>query len=324
MAVYTQIGAEAVSQLLAKYDAGELIAMKGIAEGVENSNYFIETTRARYILTLYEKRVDPKDLPFFFAMLDHLHHAGCKVPRFITDISGQWLQEIGGRPACLIEFLSGVSVTIPNAKQAYATGAALGSMHSALESFNELRPNSLGVNVFTQLAEKCGVDGLNSIQDGLAQIVFDECTYIKENWPHHLPISAIHADLFLDNVLMLGNNVSGLIDFYFACTDVRTYDLAVTHAAWSFSADGTIYNPKVGDAIIKGYESAYALDKVCRKALPILTRGACLRFLLTRCYDWINTPASAIVTRKDPIAFLRRLDFYRNNAIATFKLGATH
>jgi homoserine kinase type II len=318
MAVYTQIGAEAVSQLLARYDAGTLIAMKGIAEGVENSNYYLETTQSKYILTLYEKRVDPGDLPFFYALLDHLHIAGCKVPRFITDRDGIWLQEIGGRPACLIEFLSGVSVTTPKPAQAWATGAALGTMHVALENFKPVRPNSLGFNAYLPLAQKCGADALDSIQAGLAESVFTECAFVTENWPHHLPVSAIHADLFPDNVLILGNDVSGLIDFYFACTDVRAYDLAVTHAAWSFSDDGTRYNADIGAAIMAGYESACALTRACRDALPVLARAACLRFLLTRCYDWIHTPADAIVIRKDPTAFLRRLDFYRNNADTLF------
>ncbi len=324
MAVYTHISAEAVSKLLLQYDAGDLIAMKGIAEGVENSNYYIETTRSQFILTLYEKRVNPGDLPFYYALLNHLHIAGCKVPRFINDKSGAWLQEIGGRPACLIEFLSGVSVTTPSAAQAHATGAALGAMHKALESFTVQRPNSLGVGAYHPLAVKCGADSLNTIHPGLADYVFDECAFVDENWPHHLPVSAIHADLFPDNVLILDDNVSGLIDFYFACTDVRTYDLAVTHAAWSFSSDGSLFDQDIGLAIISGYKSRYMIDDACRAALPVLARAACLRFLLTRCYDWINTPAGALVTRKDPIAFLRRLDFYRNNADTLFNLGVTH
>ena len=141
----------------------------------------------------------------------------------------------------------------------------------------------------------------------------DECDYIEANWPSHLPTAAIHADLFPDNVLMLDDKVSGLIDFYFACTDIRAYDIAVTHAAWSFSNDGALYNADVGEALLAGYQSRYALDADTRAALPVLARAACLRFLLTRCYDWINTPATALVTQKDPLAFLRRLDFYQAN-----------
>ncbi|MFC4291751.1 homoserine kinase [Sphingorhabdus arenilitoris] len=310
MAVYTQVGAEEAAELLARYDVGDLVALKGIAEGVENSNYFVETTRSRYILTLYEKRVDPEDLPFFYALLGHLHAAGCKVPRFIDDRDGNWLQQLCGRPACLIEFLSGFSVSTPTAVQAQATGKALGDMHKALADFTMERPNSLGVAAFRPLAMRCGTDALDSISPGLSERIFAECDYVEAHWPVHLPVAAIHADLFPDNVLILDDRVSGLIDFYFACTDIRGYDLAVTHAAWSFSSDGADYHPEIGRALLSGYEQSHGSDRATRDAFPILARAACLRFLLTRCFDWINTPKSAIVTQKDPLAFLRRLDFY--------------
>jgi homoserine kinase type II len=174
------------------------------------------------------------------------------------------------------------------------------------------RPNSLGVESFRPLAQSCGMEVLNQISDGLAQRIEVECTFIEENWPSHLPRSAIHADLFPDNVLMLGNSVSGLIDFYFACSELRAYDLAITHAAWSFSADGGDYVEEVGKAIFAGYQSTFGIDDQTKESFLVLARAACLRFLLTRCYDWINTPKSAIVTRKDPLEFLHRLDFYVN------------
>jgi homoserine kinase type II len=318
MAVYTHVSAEMASELLAKYDAGTLVTLKGIAEGVENSNYFVETTKSRFILTLYEKRVDPDDLPFFFAMLDHLHVAGCKVPRFITDQDGVWLQEIGGRPGCLIEFLSGVSVSEPSPAQAFATGAALGDMHSALASFKLERANSLGLSALRPLAQSCGAGALEAISGGLAQRIQSECDYLEQNWPDHLPRAVIHADLFPDNVLMRGDEVSGLIDFYFACSDIRAYDLAITHTAWSFSSDGSQYIEPVGKALLAGYESTFGFDGQTRDYFPILARAASLRFLLTRCYDWINTPASAIVTRKEPSEFLNRLDFYASRADKLF------
>lgn len=314
MAVYTQLGPEQVSGLLARYDVGELIALKGIAEGVENSNFFVETTKSRFILTLYENRVDPADLPFFYALLKHLHEAGCKVPRFIADRDGQWLQQVAGRPACLIEFLQGVSVTQPTAAQARSTGAALGEMHAALADFTGVRPNSLGISAWRPLAERCTDVGLEGIQSGLAARVAMECDYLGQIWPRDLPVAAIHADLFPDNVLMLGSEVTGLIDFYFACTDMRGYDLAVTHSAWCFAAGGSGHDSNLSAGLLAGYSSAFPLDVPTRDAFPVLLRGACLRFLLTRCYDWINTPASALVTRKDPLAFLRRLDFYSDDA----------
>ncbi|MBL0925017.1 MAG: homoserine kinase [Sphingomonadaceae bacterium] len=314
MAVYTQLGPEQVSALLSRYDAGDLIALKGIAEGVENSNYFVETTKSRFILTLYENRVDPADLPFFYSLLKHLHDAGCKVPRFITDRNGKWLQEIAGRPACLIEFLQGVSVTQPTTAQAGSTGVALGEMHAALADFAGTRANSLGVAAWRPLAQRCTEAGLDGIQPGLGKRIQSECDFLERNWPVDLPQSAIHADLFPDNVLMLGDHVTGLIDFYFACTDARGYDLAVTHSAWCFSTDGQTFRQGVSHALLTGYVQTFPVDVPTRDALKVLLRGACLRFLLTRCYDWINTPASALVTRKDPLAFLRRLDFYSDDA----------
>lgn len=314
MAVYTQLGPEQVSALLNEYDAGELVALKGIAEGVENSNFFVETTKSRFILTLYENRVDPQDLPFFYALLKHLHEAGCKVPRFMSDRTGQWLQTVAGRPACLIEFLNGVSVTQPTAAQAQSTGAALAHMHNALADFGMQRPNSLGIDAWRPLAERCTVAGLESIADGLSARISAECDFVEAHWPRHLPAAAIHGDLFPDNVLMLGDKVTGLIDFYFACTDIRAFDVAVTHSAWCFSNDGASFDHAVSAAMLRGYTSVAALGSEERAALPILMRGACLRFLLTRCYDWINTPADALVTRKDPMAFLRRLDFYSDDA----------
>lgn len=314
MAVYTHISAEDVSALLLKYDVGTLIALKGIAEGVQNSNFFVETTKGRYFLTLYETSIDPNDLPFFHDMLGHLHRAGCRVPSFIDDRNGNWLQNVAGRPACLIEFLSGISLSEPNAEQSFAVGAALGEVHSALSTFDRNRPNILGVDSWLALAKKCDGDALEEILPGLSDRIVSECAFLSENWPRHLPQSVIHADLFPDNVLTLGNDISGLIDFYFACTDITAFDLAITHAAWSFSPNGKIYHPHIGSALCRGYLQSHGLSLEEMDAMPILLRGASMRFLLTRCYDWINTPANALVTRKDPLAFLARLDFYADNA----------
>jgi homoserine kinase type II len=181
--------------------------------------------------------------------------------------------------------------------------------HVALSDFDETNPNQLGVECWRDFAEKCGNDALNSISAGLADRILSECRFLNQYWPKQLQKSSIHADLFPDNVLLLGDKVSGLIDFYFACTDIPAYDLAVTHAAWSFSDDGSEYLPQIGIEIIRGYQDLLPLNEVT-EVFPILLRGASLRFLLTRCFDWINTPADALVTRKDPLAFLRRLDFY--------------
>lgn len=316
MAVYTQVSAEAASRLLARYDVGKLVAMKGIAEGVENSNYLVETDRSRFILTLYENRVDPVDLPYFHDLLAHLHSHGCLVPRFIEDREGQWLQDVANRKACLIEFLSGISVSDPDDVVARNVGIALGNMHAALATFQQSRPNPLGIAGWRPLFDKCDSAASENLMPALHSRIAEECDYLESRWPADLPQSAIHADLFPDNVLTLDGAVTGLIDFYFACSDARAYDLAVTHCAWSFSADGAHYRAEIGDAIVSGYQSVVALNADEKAALPLLARGACLRFLLTRLYDWINTPADALVSRKDPIAFLRRLDHYASKGLS--------
>jgi homoserine kinase type II len=320
MAVYTQVSAEQMAELLSRYDAGELLSAKGIAEGVENSNFLVETTERRFILTLYEKRVDVGDLPFFLSVLDHLAEAGNPVPRAVPDRTGQQIHEVAGRPACLIEFLSGVSVTHPTPAQSRAAGAALGRMHAALADFVGERPNSLGLAGWHALAARCGAD-LDRISPGLGSRVADELRHLDAHWPEGLATSVIHADLFPDNVLMRVERVTGIIDFYFACTEVRAWDVAVTHTAWCFDTDGSRFHADRAAALIAGYQDAFGLSDAERAAFPVLARGAALRFMLTRAWDWLNTPADALVTRKDPIAFLRRMDFYAD-APASVLLGA--
>ena len=309
MAVYTVVTAEALTELLTRYNVGTLVSAKGIAEGVENTNYMVDTTTGRFILTLYEKRVNEAELPFFLSLLDHLANHKLPVPRAIADRGGVQLQIVAGRPACLIEFLSGVSVSTPTAAQAHATGAALGAMHRAVADFSGQRANALGLAGWHALAARCG-DDLDTISPGLGARVAQELDWLDVHWPQGLVTSVIHADLFPDNALMRGDTVGGIIDFYFACTEVRAWDVAVTHAAWSFDNDGRRYNSAVGDALIAGYEADHGLTVEERAAFPALARGACLRFLLTRAWDWLNTPAGAVVTKKDPLAFLRRLEHY--------------
>ncbi|MBP6031010.1 MAG: homoserine kinase [Sphingobium sp.] len=325
MAVYTHVPAEEMAQFLTRYDTGALVSAKGIAEGVENSNYMLETRRAngaseRFILTLYEKRVDEADLPFFMDLLDYVGARGCKVPRFIADREGRKLQQLAGRPACLIEFLSGISVTEPTPAQCLSAGQALGAFHRAAEGFAAERRNTLDPAGWHDLAHKCGAH-LDDIAPGLAARVAQELAFLDAHWPNALERGVIHADLFPDNVLMSGDTVTGLIDFYFSCTDIRAYDLGITHGAWCFSADGATYHAARGAALVRGYTEAHGLSEAERTAFPILCRGAALRFLLTRAYDWINTPADAMVTRKDPLAYLKRLDLYAQASAADL-LGA--
>ncbi len=309
MAVYTHIGAEDMATILSEFDVGDLVSVKGIAEGVQNSNYLVDTTKARFILTVYETQVDVADLPFFLSLLDHLAEKGCPVPATIHDRTGSATAQWHGKTLALIEFLPGVSVSHPTPEKARAVGAALAQLHIASADFPLTRVNSLGLEGWLKLADRCG-DDLDLIQPGLKARVACECDYLSQNWPRHLPQSVVHADLFPDNVLMQGDAVGGLIGFYFSCTDIRAWDLAVTHAAWSFTADGSHFDAAVGDALVAGYDSLMPRSDEERAAFVILARGASLRFLLTRAWDWMNTPSDALVTRKDPIAFLRRLDHY--------------
>jgi len=309
MAVYTTVGAAELAAFLTRYDVGTAVSFKGIAEGVENSNYLLDTTHGRFLLTLYEKRVDAADLPWFFALTTHLADRGLPVPRPIPDRSGTVLQTLSRRPACLIEFLPGVSVTEATVSEAAAVGAALGRLHAAAAGFGSERPNALGPAGWQRLAAACAGQ-LDAVEPGLDALVADATARIVDDWPTTLDRAAIHADLFPDNVLLMDGGVSGLIDFYFACTDIRAYDLAVTHAGWCFSPDGHRFDAARAQALIAGYRGAHPLTAAEVAALPLLAQGAALRFLLTRAYDWLHTPANALVTRKDPLAFARRLRWY--------------
>ncbi len=317
MAVYTTLGAAELAALIGEYGVGTLVSAKGIAEGVSNSNWLIETTQDRFILTMYEQRVALEDLPFFLGLLDHLAAKGSPVPRTIHDRAGAAFRMVRGKAVALIEFLPGISVDVPRPAQARAVGEALAGLHLNSADFEGERPNTMALPAWRELFSGCGKDGLSSIDPALPDLVAEELDLLGTAWPSELPRSVIHADLFPDNVLLLGDRVSGLIDFYFACTDLAAYDLAVTHAAWSFARDGA-FRPEIAEALMQGYSSRRALSQEEHAALPILARGACMRFMATRCYDWLHTPADALVTRKDPLDFARRLAFYRGAGAEAF------
>lgn len=317
MAVYTHLAAEDLAALIAEYDVGELISAKGIAEGISNSNWLVETTSGRFILTLYERRIDLADLPFFLALLDHLSARGCPVPRTIHDRSGALSRQVAGKAAALIEFLPGVSVDRPTPAQAHAVGVALAGMHLASANFAGSRANTLGIADSLQTLETCG-DALAGIDPALPQAV-EIGRKLAADWPEDLPRAICHTDLFPDNVLMRGQAVTGIIDFYFACDEAVAYDLAVAHAAWSFDRSGERHDTAVGRALLEGYESVRPLEPRERASLPVLAQGACLRFVASRAEDWLDTPPDALVTRKDPMAFMRRLQFYAKAGDSAFQ-----
>lgn len=318
MAVYTHLGAEDLAALIAHYDVGELVSAKGIAEGVSNSNWLIETTSNRFILTMYERRIELSDLPFFLDLMDHLAAKGCPVPRTIHDREGASYRYVDDKAVALIEYLSGVSVDRPTAGQAYSVGRALAQNHLAVADFAQSRFNDMGLAQWSATVERCGRAQLAEIDPAMPEILESALGSFADNWPTDLPHGVVHCDLFPDNVLMLGDEVTGLIDFYFSASDSFAYDFAVTHAAWCFSKDGGSYRPEIAEALMAGYETIRQLSDRERASLPVLARGACVRFITSRAEDWITTPADALVTRKDPLDFVRRLQFYDEQGVSLF------
>lgn len=323
MAVYTHLGAEELAELIAAYDVGTLVSAKGIAEGVSNSNWLIETdgtgsAGSRFILTMYERRIDIADLPFFLDLLDHLAARGCPVPSTIHDREGASYRMIGGKAVALIEYLPGVSVDHPTAAQARSVGEALAQMHRAVADFPRQRPQALGLAAWRAAIERCGAQALAQIDPALPRFALAELDWLDAHWPRDLPFGVIHSDLFPDNVLMLDARVTGLIDFYFAANDFFAYDLAVTHAAWSFARGGAGFRPEIGAALIAGYTQLRPLSPAEQAALPVLARGACMRFIASRADDWLNTPPDALVERKDPMDFVRRARFYAEAGDSAF------
>ena len=309
MAVYTDVSAEDLADFLADYDLGELLSYKGIAEGVENSNFLVHTTAGYFILTLYEKRVAPEDIPFFLALMGHLAARGLTCPQPVKNQTGDMLGWIAGRPAALVTFLDGMWIRRPTASHCAALGEALAQLHLAGADFPMRRRNALSADGWRPLyvASAAGAD---TVQPGLREAIEKELTLLEGAWPSGLPEGVIHADLFPDNVFFLGEKLSGLIDFYFACTDTLTYDIAICLNAWCFEPDHA-YNVTKGRALLQGYVAARPLSIEERVALPLLSRGACLRFLLTRLVDWLNVPPGALVRPKDPLEYFRKLRFHQ-------------
>ena len=310
MAVYTEVSDEELDAFINQYDIGALTSYKGIAEGVENSNFLVQTETGPYILTLYEKRVNPNDLPFFLGLKEHLSTRGITCPTPLRDRQGKALGHLAGRPAAMVSFLEGMWVRRPNVSHCEQVGAALAQMHAAGQDFELTRDNALSVPGWRPLFAMCA-DKADSVQPGLREEIEKELDFFEANWPADLPAGVIHADLFPDNVFFLRNQLSGLIDFYFACNDLLAYDIAICINAWCFEPDD-MFNVTKTRALLKGYQSQRALTKGEYDALPLLARGAALRFLLTRLYDWLNVPEGAVVTPKDPGEYIKKLRFHRS------------
>ncbi len=309
MAVYTDVPDEALMAFVDDYEIGSLTSCKGIAEGVENSNYLLTTDRGRYILTLYEKRVAKGDLPFFLGLMEHLASAGLSCPTPLRDRNGAMLRELADRPAALVTFLEGLSLRRPQVRHCAELGEALAALHRAGNGFALRRPNSLSVAGWQELAGRLGADA-DQINPGLSKVISKELASLSAHWPKGLPEGVIHADLFPNNVFFMGDRLSGLIDFYFACNDFLAYDVAVCLNAWCFEDDGG-FNITKGQGLLTAYAAARPFSAAELATLPMLARGAALRFLLTRAYDWLHTPPSALVKRLDPMEYVRKLRFFQ-------------
>lgn len=309
MAVYTDVNEDQLRAFLGDYSIGSLLSYKGIAEGVENSNFLLRTTGGTFILTLYEKRVNLEDLPFFLGLMDHLAAKGLTCPVPVPRRDGQMLGELAGRPAALVSFLDGTWLRRPNPVHCGEVGRALATLHVAGNDFPIIRTNALSVDSWRPLWEKSRARA-GEVEPGLADEIDADLAALEAGWPGDLPAGVIHADLFPDNVFFIGDRLSGLIDFYFACNDFFVYDVAICLNAWCFEHDGA-FNLTKGMALLDGYASVRALEPRETAILPLLARGAALRFFLTRLHDWLTTPEGALVVKKDPLEYLRKVRFHR-------------
>ena len=327
MAVYTKVPKPQLEAFLKEYDLGTPVDFQGITQGVENTNYFLTTSKSKYVVTLFEKRVDRNDLPFFIDFMTFLSRNGINAPAPIADRQGEILKTLCDRPTIIISFLDGKDITNPTPADCAAVGKMLARMHLAAEGFAGARENTLGLTGWRTLAQKCSHDA-DRCADGLSDFIQRELEDLTRTWPDHLPSGVVHADLFPDNVFFKDGALCGVIDFYFSCNDAFAYDLAITLNAWA--GDGGWSQPKAA-ALLKGYQSIRPLSDEEQHALPTLLRGAALRFLLTRLYDWLNQIEGAQVTVKDPLVYRDLLAFHstqnqpnqtKNNMVEIYTDGA--
>jgi homoserine kinase type II len=309
MAVYTDITDDELTALLADYDLGQPLALKGVAEGVENSNFLLETEAGRFFLTVYEKRVREADLPFFLGLMRWLWEHGYPSATPVPDRNGEMLKRVRGKPCVIVSFLTGLSARRPTVAHCREAGEGLAWLHEAGAGFPMRRENDLGQPAWARLFSGLK-DGAEALKPGLAAVVEADLAQLAARWPQGLPEGVIHADYFPDNVFFQAQRFAGAIDFYFACNDAYAYDVAVALNAWCFEADGS-FNVTAARALVAGYERRRRLSEAERAALPVLAHGAAMRFFLTRLHDWGATPAGALVRPKDPLEYERKLAVHR-------------
>jgi homoserine kinase type II len=308
MAVFTPVSEEAANDFLAEYDLGRLESLEPIAEGVENTNYKLTAGGRSFVLTLFEKRTRPEDLPQILGLTAHLAAQGFPTPQPMPRKSGGLLGSVRGKPAVLIAWAKGAWLRNPTLADQEQAGAALGDLHRLSDDSLPMPANRFGPEGWRTLAAACAKTEDRGWRP-LAESMAEETEKLAAAWPADLPMGPIHADYFTDNVLFYEGRVSGVIDFYFGCRDARAYDLAISINAWCFNAAGG-FLPDASAAFCKGYVSRRPLNAAERKALPLLCRGAAVRFTLTRLYDLLHADPNALVRLKDPTPFAARVQHH--------------
>lgn len=310
MAVYTEISDSDFASLLKKFDIGNLASYRGITEGVENTNYLLETDKAKFIATIYEKRVDVSELPFFLELMEHLAKAQIPCPLPVHDKSGNILQEMAGKKLTITSFLEGKWPRAIKNAHCLEVGKIMARMHLASQNFNLTRKNKMSLPAWKEIYSRIAKNA-DSVKSGLSNEIKSALQEIEKKWPKNLPSGVIHADLFPDNVFFIEDKLTGILDFYFACNDFFAYDLAITMNAWCFE-NGREFNITKANALLSGYNQVRKLTEEEKSYLPILCTGAAMRFLLSRLYDWLNKVEGAVVVPKDPIEYLNKLRFHQN------------
>jgi len=313
MAVYTKLSADELKDFFFKYDLGKLINHKEIKEGIENTNYFTQTENGKFILTLYEKRVDEKDLPFFISLMKNLFDKNFPCPNPIINKNGNYISEIKNKKAAVISFLNGTAKKILNPNECYQVGIYAAKLHSITKDLTGKRKNKLSVNSWKEIYKKIRND-CSKIHKNLPKIIEKNLTEIENNWPKNIPSGIIHADLFPDNIFFNGNKLSGIIDYYFSCYDYYAFEIAICLNALCFEGQNQnlSFNVTKAKKFIDGYSSIRSLTEEEKKSLKVLCQGAAIRFLLTRVFDYLNLTEGAIVKIKDPVEYLKRLEFHDN------------
>mgnify|MGYP001185395541 CR=1 FL=1 len=309
MAVYTKVTKEKLLNFLNNYNIGNLIKFEGILEGVENTNYKLTTKKNNFILTIFEKRVETHELPFFIKLQNHLFNKKIKCPQPILDNNKNFVNYIDDKSCVIMSFLEGKQIIDANLENCIQVGEELGKIHKHTKDFPLNRRNNLSNVDWKKIFQKCDK---KIVKKEMYELIENELAYLEINWPKNLPTGIIHADLFQDNVFFINQKLSGIIDFYFACTDFYAYELAICINAWCFDKNKN-FNKLKYQSILKGYQTYRKLQNEETKSIQILLRGAAMRFLLTRLYDQINHPDGALVNPKDPTEYFNILNFHRMN-----------